>query len=65
MTNQNKFKMLVLDLSFIGWYILGMLALIVGVFFVVPYENATKAELDLKLRQNALDLNICSYDELM
>jgi len=32
--------------------------------FVVPYVNATKAELYLALRQIALDGGKCSYEEL-
>ena len=39
----NKGKLFVLDLSFIGWYFVGMLCLGVGIFWVVPYEEATKA----------------------
>jgi len=65
MTDGQKFDMWVLDLSFIGWYLLGVLALFIGVIFVMPYENATKAELYLVLRQNALDNGVCSCDELM
>lgn len=65
MTRGHKFDMFVLDLSFIGWYILGMLAMIVGVVFVLPYENATKAELYLVLRWNALERNMCTYEDLM
>ncbi|HEX3032961.1 MAG TPA: DUF975 family protein, partial [Bacillota bacterium] len=34
MTRGEKFAIFVLDLSFIGWYILGMLLLLVGVIFV-------------------------------
>ncbi|MEK3913408.1 DUF975 family protein [Paenibacillus sp. FSL H7-0331] len=64
MTAGHKFKMWVLDLSFIGWYLLGCIALFVGVLFVMPYENATKAELYLVLRQNLLDNHECSYEEL-
>lgn len=64
MTGGHKFKMFVLDLSFIGWYLLGMLALLVGTLFVLPYVNATQAELYLVLRQNALDDGLCSYEEL-
>ena len=37
---------------------------LVGVLFVMPYENATKAELYLTLRQNALEKGICSSEEL-
>ncbi|MFA5523399.1 MAG: DUF975 family protein [Tissierellales bacterium] len=65
MTEGHKFDMFVLGLSFIGWYLLGALALGVGVIFVLPYYNATHAELYLVLRQRALDRNICTYEELM
>lgn len=64
MTDGDKMDMFILDLSFIGWYLLGTILLLVGVLFVMPYENATKAELYLELRQDALDQGICSYEEL-
>jgi hypothetical protein len=64
MTEGHKFKMFILDLSFIGWYLLGLLALVVGVLFVLPYDNATRAELYLVLRQNALNNGLCSDAEL-
>lgn len=65
MTYGHKFRMFVLDLSFLGWYLLGLLALVIGMLFVKPYEDATKAELYLVLRQNALENNMCSYRDLM
>lgn len=65
MTDGHKFKIYVLDLSFIGWYLLGMLALIVGMLFVLPYQNATEAELYLVLRKNALDNQMCNYEDLL
>lgn len=64
MTKGHKFDIFVLDLSFIGWYLLGTLALLIGVLFVLPYVNATNAELYLVLRQNALDSGICSQEEI-
>ncbi|GAA3413881.1 DUF975 family protein [Paenibacillus hodogayensis] len=64
MTRAQKWDMFVLDLSFIGWYLLGTLALLVGVLFVLPYTNATKAELYVVLRQQALDEGICRREEL-
>lgn len=64
MTYGQKFDIFVLDLSFIGWYILGALALGIGVLFVNPYVNATEAELYLVLRQEAIDTGICSQEEL-
>lgn len=65
MTLGHKFDMFVLDLSFIGWYLLGALAFGIGVFFVLPYENATDAELYLVLRKNALETNLCSSEDLL
>jgi uncharacterized membrane protein len=64
MTDGEKLNMWVLDLSFIGWYLLGTLLFFIGVIFVFPYENATKAELYLVLRKHALDEGICTYEEL-
>lgn len=65
MTSGHKFDMFVLDLSFIGWYFLGSIALGVGVLFVMPYENATNAELYLVLRKDALKNNLCTYEDLL
>ncbi len=65
MTEGHKFDIFVLDLSFIGWYFLGALALGVGILFVMPYENATNAELYLVLRKNALEYNYCSDEDLL
>ncbi len=64
MTDGEKWNMFVLDLSFIGWYLLGMLPCFLGIFFVNPYYNATHAELYRTLRQKALDQRMCSYEEL-
>lgn len=65
MTDGHKFAIFILDLSFVGWLLLGILAAFVGVLFVMPYINATQAELYLVLRENALNNGICSYDELL
>jgi len=64
MTKGQKFDIFVLDLSFIGWYILGALLVGLGVYFVFPYVNSTNAELYLVLKQNAIDTGICSPEEL-
>jgi uncharacterized membrane protein len=64
MTRGYKFRIFVLDLSFTDWILLGILALFVGVLFVLPYINATKAELYLKLREQALETSITTEDEL-
>ena len=64
MTRGHKFDMFILDLSFLGWYLLGMLALLIGVLFVHPYKDATEAELYLVLRSNAIESGKCSLWEL-
>lgn len=51
MMEGHKFNTFVLELSFIGWKLLGMLACGVGLFFVQPYVDATMAELYAVLRQ--------------
>ena len=38
-----KWKLFCLDLSFIGWYLLGMLCLGVGVLWVDPYHKVSMA----------------------
>ena len=38
-----KMKLFLLDLSFIGWYILGMLCFYVGILFVEPYHQQARA----------------------
>lgn len=65
MTYGHKWKMLVLDLSFIGWYLLGLLCAGIGTLFVNPYAYATEAELYLVLRQIAVETNMCTCGELL
>jgi len=59
MTDGSKFSMFVLDLSFLGWILLGLLACFVGVLFVQPYVDMTMAELYIGLRKNALEKGLC------
>lgn len=65
MTMGHKFNIFVLDLSFIGWYLLGALALGIGILFVMPYANAANAELYLVLRKDALNNALCTYEDLL
>ena len=64
MTKGSKLDIFILDLSFLGWYLLGMLACFVGVLFVRPYVDATMAELYIDLRNNFLDKGFCNPGEL-
>ena len=40
----NKWRLFCLDLSFIGWYIVGLLCLGVGVFWVQAYHNTARTK---------------------
>jgi uncharacterized membrane protein len=63
MTHGHKFEIFVLDLSFIGWFLLGVLACGIGVLFVLPYVQATHAELYAALRSNAVSQSLASMEE--
>ncbi len=64
MTSGHKFDMFLLDLSFIGWFLLGILACGIGVIFVVPYYAAVQAELFATLRHNAVEQKLTSMEEM-
>lgn len=64
MTMGYKWDIFVLDLSFLGWYFLGALALGIGTLFVRPYDDSTNAELYLVLRENAISSRMCTWEEL-
>ena len=51
MTTGQKMDRFVLDLSFIGWGFLGLICCGIGLLFVQPYPEATKAEVYLILKQ--------------
>lgn len=53
-----KWKLFCLDLSFIGWYLLGALCFGIGVIFVEPYHQQARANFYLALRaEYGLDRN--------
>ena len=51
LTDGYKGKLFLLDLSFIGWYILGFLCLFVGVLWVSVYHNMARAEFYEELKR--------------
>jgi uncharacterized membrane protein len=63
-TDGEKGEIFVLDLSFIGWYLLGLLACCIGVLFVTPYYEATMAELYITLRDKAITSGKISYSDI-
>ena len=64
MTRGEKWKIFVLDLSFLGWKILGVLCCGIGGIFLAPYIEATYAELYQVMREKALGLGFSNYFEL-
>ena len=50
MMNGNKWRLFKLDFSFIGWYALCFLTFGIGVFFLIPYLNAARAEFYTELK---------------
>ena len=66
MMRGNKWNTFVLDLSFIGWYILsGFTVGLLGIFYVNPYVESTNAELYAYLRHDALSKGYASINELI
>ena len=67
MMDGQKWNAFVLDLSFLGWYLLGALALGIGTLFVHPYKFSTDAQLYLVLRgassEAGLDISGASLPE--
>ena len=59
-----KINLWVLQLSFIGWYLLGMLACGLGTIFVMPYQLATEAEFYMCMRAKMLSFGYTSEEEL-
>ncbi len=64
MTRGEKWKIFVLQLSFIGWYLIGAVCCCVGGIFVDPYFEATFAELYQVMREKAHGLGFADYNDL-
>lgn len=64
LTYGEKMEIFVLDLSFIGWYLLGYLTCSLGIYFLLPYVQATMAELYSAARAKAFAMGISGEEEL-
>lgn len=64
MTDGIKLQIFVLQLSFVGWYLLGVLACGVGALFVNPYYEAAMAELYMAQRAKVLAEYKATEEEL-
>jgi uncharacterized membrane protein len=52
MMKGNKWRLFKLELSFFGWFLLCVLTLGLGTFFLLPYINAANAEFYAELKNN-------------
>ena len=57
--NGHKWDLFILDLSFIGWYIVGMLCFGIGVFFVAPYHYMARMNFCMEIIEE--DNNIIDF----
>lgn len=65
MMKGNKWKLFVLDLSFIGWEILSLFTFgLLNILYVNPYKIATNVELYEVLKKKAIKENIEYHEEL-
>ena len=67
MMQGNKLRYFGLIMSFIGWFLLGMLVFVIGVVFVIPYLNAAAAHfyIDAKKKLGASGANGAeAYDDI-
>lgn len=64
MTDGEKWNIFVLDLSFFGWNLLGLLLFGVGVVFVDPYVKTTEAELYAAMRAKVIASGYVTEAEL-
>ena len=64
MMHGRRFEMFVLELSFLGWILLGLLAFSIGVYFVYPYIYATDAQFYMHASLDAINRGITTREEL-
>jgi uncharacterized membrane protein len=64
MSDGIKFQIFVLQISFVGWYLLGIFACGIGTLFVGPYYEATMAELYMAQRAKVMAESLTDFGEL-
>ena len=62
-TNGYKWKLFVLDLSFIGWYLLGVLSLGIGFLWIGPYWSITRINAYHFIKTDALAKGIIKPED--
>lgn len=62
-TKGYKMELFMLDLSFLGWFILSTFTCGLALFYVLPYYLLTKAHLYHYLKTESLKQNICTMED--
>lgn len=63
-TKKNKWNIFVLDLSFIGWFLLGAITFGIGLLWIIPYFQLSNINTYHALLQQALDSGSIKPEEL-
>ena len=58
MMKGNKMKLFLLDLSFIGWYLLGLLSLGIGYLWIIPYHYTARAAFYENLKETYTNVEV-------
>jgi hypothetical protein len=64
MTQGEKWEIFVMELSFLGWYLLAIFTCGIGFYFLTPYVEASRAELYEVMREKAHGLAFSDFSEL-
>lgn len=64
MTQGEKWEIFVMELSFLGWYLLCIFTCGIGFHFLMPYVEASRAELYEVMREKAHGLGFSDFSEL-
>lgn len=62
MTDGFKMDIFVMGLSFIGWYLLGMLSLGIGFLWIHSYMATSFANMYLKLKELSIERGVCTEE---
>lgn len=64
MTKSYKMELFMLDLSYLGWFLLGVITCGLAFFYILPYYWLTRSHVYCYLKAQALENHICTPEEL-
>ncbi|MFZ5987184.1 MAG: DUF975 family protein [Bacillota bacterium] len=65
MMNGHRFKLFLLDISFIGWILLSLITLLLGTAITIPYIMATNAVFYEELKKHCINSNTIEENEIV